>query len=210
MHKLSLALVFILVSSVGYGQSGWQSATNVSESSTGDAMLTKCIYETVGGYRFSTTSRGVCKFSIEVNPETSQVRSHNSGSGSRYQGTGGGWQSATNVGEDSTGDAMLTKCIYETVGGYRFSTISKGICKFSIEVNPETSEVRGNYSGIGSRYQGSGGGWQSATNVGEDSTGDAMLTKCIYETVGGYRFSTTSRGICRFSVEINPETNKVR
>lgn len=51
--------------------------------------------------------------------------------------------------------------------------------------------------------------WQNATNIGTEPTGDAMLSRCIYETLGGYRFTIISRGLCPFQVKINPETNQV-
>lgn len=54
------------------------------------------------------------------------------------------------------------------------------------------------------------GNWQSATNVNREPTGDPMLTRCIYRTIGGYEFSINARGLCPYMVQINPETNQVR
>jgi hypothetical protein len=78
-NKISALFVIIvaslsIASSVALAQGRWENATNVGEESTGDFMLTRCIYETLGGYRFSIISRGICPFSVSVNPETGQVR----------------------------------------------------------------------------------------------------------------------------------------
>ena len=54
----------------------------------------------------------------------------------------GRWETATNTGQSSTGDIMLTRCNYQTLGGYEFSIIVRGICPFSVQVNPETGHVK--------------------------------------------------------------------
>ena len=54
------------------------------------------------------------------------------------------------------------------------------------------------------------GRWETATNIGESSTGDLMLTRCHYQTLGGYEFSIVVRGMCPFSVQVNPETGQVK
>lgn len=75
MRKFAIAIsVLLLASTVVFAEGRWESATNVAEEPTGDSMLTKCIYETIGGYRFSIVSRGICPFSVQVNPETGRVR----------------------------------------------------------------------------------------------------------------------------------------
>ncbi len=77
MKKIAAILVIVcmILSFGSFGQSGWESATNVGQERTGDGMLTRCIYQTIGGYRFSTVVRGtVCPFSVMVNPETGQVK----------------------------------------------------------------------------------------------------------------------------------------
>lgn len=53
------------------------------------------------------------------------------------------FENATNVGQEKTGDAMLTRCVYETMGGYRFSIVRRGMCPFSVQVDPESGQVRG-------------------------------------------------------------------
>lgn len=54
----------------------------------------------------------------------------------------GYWEAATFTGQSPTGDAMLTRCSYRTLGGYEFSIIVRGICPFSVQVNPETGQVK--------------------------------------------------------------------
>ena len=205
MLRRAFVLALLLVGSSVMAQGRWESATNTGQEATGDAMLTRCNYQTLGGFRFSATFRGLCPFTVEVNPETGRVRSSQSG----YSGSSDRWESATNVGQESTGDAMLTRCIYQTLGGYRFSINQRGLCAFTVQVNPETGRVQAPQSGYGASSS-PGGRWESATNVGQESTNDAMLTRCIYQTLGGYRFSTTARGLCPFTVQFNPETRQVR
>src|ERR1700682_6213258 len=121
----------------------------------------------------------------------------------------GGWEGATNTGSERTAYAMLTRCMYQTLGGFRFSTTSRGLCAFSVEVNPETGKVKTPEPLVTAPSAYSKGGWEGATNTGSERTADAMLTRCTYQTLGGFRFSTTSRGLCAFSVEVNPDTGKV-
>ena len=54
--------------------------------------------------------------------------------------------------------------------------------------------------------------WQPATNIGESRTGDASITFCRYETLGGFKFgmNVTNFGICPFSVKVNPATNQIK
>ncbi len=67
--------LFIILSSLSFAQGRWESATNIGKERTGDLMLTRCIYKTLGGYQFSIVVRSlVCPFSIQVNPETGQYR----------------------------------------------------------------------------------------------------------------------------------------
>jgi len=54
----------------------------------------------------------------------------------------GEWQSATNTGQEKTGDMFLTKCLYKTLGGYEFYIIVRGLCPFSVQVNPESGQVK--------------------------------------------------------------------
>ena len=70
----TILLALITISAQSYAQERWESATNVTQERTGDAMLTRCIYETLGGYRFSIVVRGLCPFSVKVSPETGEVR----------------------------------------------------------------------------------------------------------------------------------------
>ena len=185
-------------------QGRWESATNTGQESSGDPMLTRCTYQTIGGYRFSSTYRGICPFSVDVNPETGKVRTSQSQSPSPDR-----LEQATNVGQEPTGDSMLTRCIYQTVGGYQFSTTQRGLCAYTVQVNPQTGKVNAPQSSYESP-RGSGGNWDNATNIGQEPTGDGLLSRCLYETTSGYRFSTTSRGLCEFSVQVNPENRQVR
>lgn len=205
MTRRLLLVAMFLMAQTAMAQGRWESATNTGQEATGDSMITRCSYQTLGGFRFSTTYRGLCPFTVDVNAETGKVRTQQSG----YPSTGDRWESATNVAQEPTGDTMLTRCVYQTLGGYRFSVNQRGLCPFTVEVNPETGRVKtppSSYVTSGS----SGGRWESATNVGQESTGDAMLSRCIYQTLGGYRFSTGARGLCPFTVQVNPETRQVR
>lgn len=197
-------LAAVVPSGVG-AQGHWESASNTGQSSTGDAMLTRCAYQTIGGYRFTTTSRGVCPFTVEIDPETGKVRTsaHRS---SPFQPRS---ERATLQEQLQSSDPMWQKCIYETVGGYRFSTNQRGVCTFSVEVDPESGNVTSPNAGYGAS-DGGAGSWESATNTGQKQEGDGLLWRCAYETLGGYRFSTTSRNFCKFSVKVNPATREVR
>jgi len=201
-------LMPILAASVAFGagaQDRWESATNIGQQSAEDPMLTRCSYQTIGGYRFSTISRGVCPFAVEVNPETGKVRTpaHNSvPSRSRSE-------QATLQGQQPSSDPMWQKCIYQTIGGYRFSTNQRGVCSFSVEVDPESGSVVSPNSGYGANRS-EAGSWENATNTGQEQAGDGLLWRCSYETLGGYRFSTTSRSFCKFAVQVNPATREVR
>ncbi|MDC5299707.1 hypothetical protein OHW83_17895 [Acinetobacter baumannii] len=53
--------------------------------------------------------------------------------------------------------------------------------------------------------------WESATNTGKSSTGDMNYTNCFYKTMGGYSFGiVVNSSFCPYSVEINPESGRVR
>lgn len=53
--------------------------------------------------------------------------------------------------------------------------------------------------------------WESATNTGKSSTGDMNYTNCFYKTMGGYSFRiVVNSSFCPYSVEINPESGRVR
>lgn len=198
-------MLFAAVSSVAGAQGRWESASNVGQESTGDAMLTRCSYQTIGGYRFTTISRGICPFSVEINPETGKVKTPaNSYSSSQSRA-----ERATLKGQHSSSDPMWQTCVYETVGGYRFSTNQRGVCPFGVDVNPESGNVTVPNEGYGANG-GSTGSWESATKTGQDHAGDGLLWRCSYKTLGGYRFTTTSRDLCKFSVEVNPVTREVR
>jgi len=151
------------------------------------------------------TSRGVCTFSVEVNPETGKVRA------SAYNAPVSHSRSepATLQGQQPSGDPMWQKCVYQTLGGYRFSTNQRGICPYTVEVNPESGNVTSPSSVYGSSG-GSTGSWESASNTGQEQAADGLLWKCSYQTLGGYRFSTTSRNLCKYSVQVNPATREVR
>ncbi len=207
-----IGLLPLLVTPLVSAQIRWESATNVGRESAGDPMLSRCIYQTLGGYRFSMIVRGLCPFTVEVNPETSQVKTPQPDYGrAPSPPSEENWQSATNVGRESSGDPLLSRCIYQTLGGYRFSTIFRGLCPFTVEVNPETSQVKTPQPDYRSTLSPpSEENWQNATNVDRESAGDPMLTRCIYQMLGGYRFSTTFRGLCPFTVKVNPETGEVK
>ena len=67
--------LFFILSSVSFAQGRWERATNIGQERTGDIMLNRCIYQTLGGYQFSIVVRSsVCPFSVQVNPETGQYR----------------------------------------------------------------------------------------------------------------------------------------
>lgn len=53
-------------------------------------------------------------------------------------------------------------------------------------------------------------GWEMATSVGQEKTGDIMLTRCIFQTLGGYRFAITQKGLCPTTVEINHASGMAR
>ena len=53
----------------------------------------------------------------------------------------GRFESASLVDEEKTGDVMLRRCVYETLGGYRFSVVMRSLCPITVRVNPETGEV---------------------------------------------------------------------
>lgn len=46
------------------------------------------------------------------------------------------------TGESSTGDPILTKCHYETITGYKFSVVVRGMCPYIVKINPETEQVK--------------------------------------------------------------------
>jgi hypothetical protein len=53
--------------------------------------------------------------------------------------------------------------------------------------------------------------WESATNTGKSSTGDMNYTNCFYKTMGGYSFGiVVNSSFCPYSVNINPESGRVR
>ncbi|WP_288065766.1 hypothetical protein [Rodentibacter caecimuris] len=51
------------------------------------------------------------------------------------------WEYAI-VRDEKPAGGSYTKCIYESIYGFRFSMIKKLNCPASVEVNPETGEVR--------------------------------------------------------------------
>ena len=200
------ALILLFTAAAVLAQGRWEMASNVGSQPTGDPMLTRCSYQTLGGYRFSTNTRGPCPYTVEVNVETAKVRESQS---SPALGSGSRWESAMSVGQEPTGDPMLTRCSYRTLGGYQFTVNQRGVCPYTVEVNPQSGEVKapnGGYGGAPSAM----GRWQSAQNIGQETTGDPMLIRCSYQTLGGYRFSTTARGVCPYSVQVDPETREVR
>ena len=75
MKRKAAILLFLCASISAIAQNQWESAANVGQQPTGDLMLTRCSYRTIGGYSFSIVVRSsVCPFRVEVNPETGQVR----------------------------------------------------------------------------------------------------------------------------------------
>lgn len=51
--------------------------------------------------------------------------------------------------------------------------------------------------------------YENATLFGQTRTGDISINSCKYATARGYRFAVNYRGICPYSVRVNPETNWV-
>lgn len=74
MAKYGNVVIFVVCFCINnaFAQGRWERATNISQSLTGDPMLVKCFYQTLGGFEFSIIVRGICPFSIEINPETGQ------------------------------------------------------------------------------------------------------------------------------------------
>ena len=203
-----IVLVLFASSSIAYCR--WENATNIEQEPTGDAFINRCTYQTLGGYRFFTDQRGICKFSVQVDPESGQVKTSQTDYGASTNTSRERWENATNVGQEPTGDAFINRCTYQTLGGYRFSTDQRGICKFTVQVNPESGQVKTSQTDYGASTNTSLSRWERATNVGQEPTGDALINRCIYQTLGGYKFSTDQRGICKFSVEVNTENQQVR
>lgn len=214
MKMLIRAMIFVMAlvsfSKVAYG--GWESALCVGQESTGDGLINRCKYLTGKGYQFSINNRGVCPQSVEVNPETGSVKAPNAGYGSPRSNFGNKWESAFCIRQEPTGDGLLNRCIYKTVGGYQFSINKRGVCAQSVEVNPETGNVKSSNenTGYSSPPNSIGGRWERAFCIGQEATDDWSLSRCNYETTGGYRFSTIQKGICSQSVEVNAETRQVR
>ena len=59
-----------------YDNTQWESAYYQSSQPTGDSNITRCTYETSGGYRFSINSRGYCQGSVEIDPVSGRVKSY--------------------------------------------------------------------------------------------------------------------------------------
>jgi hypothetical protein len=53
----------------------------------------------------------------------------------------GRFEPASLQGEQETGDPLLRRCVYQTLGGYRFSVVMRSLCPITVRVNPETGEV---------------------------------------------------------------------
>ncbi|MCD8245275.1 MAG: hypothetical protein LUD38_16070 [Parabacteroides sp.] len=139
-----ICLSVLVANSPSFAFGGWQSATNTGQAQTGDPMLMQCFYRTIQGYEFSITHRGLCPFTVQLNPESGQYQTNTPPSmPSPYSGSSAGrWESATLAGDAPTGDIMLKRCFYKTLGGYSFSTVRRGICPFTVQVNPETGQYR--------------------------------------------------------------------
>ena len=54
------------------------------------------------------------------------------------------------------------------------------------------------------------GAFELAYSTGEQRTGDSFITRCNYQTSGGFRFAINSRSSCPFSVEVDPISGRVR
>ncbi len=52
--------------------------------------------------------------------------------------------------------------------------------------------------------------WVIATHLSDEPTGDASISRCLYKTVTGFRFTANFRGLCPWILESNPETNQFR
>lgn len=52
--------------------------------------------------------------------------------------------------------------------------------------------------------------WEVAYSTGEQRTGDPSITRCNYQTMGGYRFAVNSRSFCPITVEADPVSGRVR
>lgn len=77
MHTIRIFLLTLAITfpSVASSQSRWETATNTGSEKTGDIYLTRCFYRTLGGYEFAVVIRGVCPLTIQVHPESGQVKS---------------------------------------------------------------------------------------------------------------------------------------
>ncbi|MCH4246288.1 MAG: hypothetical protein LKF82_00395 [Acinetobacter populi] len=76
MKKLFvLPFVLMLLSMNSFADYRWERANLVDTQDTGDYSLKRCIYETYRGYRFAMIHRGYsCPYSVQINPETGQVK----------------------------------------------------------------------------------------------------------------------------------------
>lgn len=72
LQKLLLATFTLFVSTASYA--GWETGYRTGESDTGDWRYTRCYYETMHGYEFSIVVKGMCPYSVKINPETGQVQ----------------------------------------------------------------------------------------------------------------------------------------
>lgn len=69
------AAIFLLLTYPAYAQSSqWETATNTGQKQTGQWNITRCLYRTIGGFEFSTNEKGLCPFSVKVNPQTMEVK----------------------------------------------------------------------------------------------------------------------------------------
>ncbi|MDD5250168.1 MAG: hypothetical protein PHY45_14375 [Rhodocyclaceae bacterium] len=77
MARLRIALsVFYLVlvlAAASSAQERWEAATLVSEERTAPTY-SRCLYQTLDGYRVTVIVSGVCPVTVQVNRETGQVR----------------------------------------------------------------------------------------------------------------------------------------
>lgn len=51
------------------------------------------------------------------------------------------WDYATNTGSAVAGGGY-TKCFYTTIFGYKFSTVTKGMCPYTVQVDPPSGQVK--------------------------------------------------------------------
>lgn len=73
MGKIITALVLAAVALGSSARGRLEPANLVDQEATKDPLLSRCFYRTLGGFEFAMISRGICPFSVRVNPETGEI-----------------------------------------------------------------------------------------------------------------------------------------